>query len=84
MQEDQEEPILHTHWLRCPSCFKSWYETHEQEQDISQRESICEFCCNDPTSLELLHRRVEVMNTAPVNTMPVLMAHLMKHVELKE
>ena len=57
MGKDQENPILHVHWLRCPSCFKSWYETHEQEQDISQRESVCEFCCNESA----LRRRAEVM-----------------------
>ncbi len=80
---DSEEKIAIRH--RCPSCFLNWTDYYERDEELPTKNALCDFCLRPGvTSLEILHRMVDIMPMASPSDYPNFTRHLMKHVVLKE
>ena len=80
---DKEEKIEVHH--RCLRCFKRWDQLYVKNDEKPCSQTLCEYCSvPGRTSLETLHRMVDIMPFASPSDYPNFTRHLMKHVVLKE
>jgi hypothetical protein len=75
-----EEEIFYQ-YFKCPLCFFQWNETSNEEIE-NDKEKVCEFCQNKPTSLQLLHRQVDILEKCDVADFPKVLRHLLQHIDL--
>lgn len=77
----EEKSFISCH---CPRCFKNWQEEGPLEiEEVLVK--ACEFCSQpNKSSLDILHRMIEVMDTAHLIDYPKFIKHLLKHLVLKE
>lgn len=75
----------------CWQCFHSWAEEEtEEERELrgigngQLEKKLCDFCTkNSPmSSLQLLHRQIDILETATIRDFPAFIKNLVKHVNL--
>lgn len=82
MSEKETEKV----YMSCKSCFKYWtQEVPISESHNETREGLCDYCMDKTfSSLELLKRRLDVLDQAVIYKFPEFIRHLVKHLDLRE
>ena len=76
-----EEEIFHN-YFKCPSCFYLWREASNRGIE-SRIEKLCSWCEeNKPSSLQLLHRQVDILSHCGASDFPKVFKHLFDHIHL--
>lgn len=81
--------------FECPCCFLIFEEEHEIDELISYTpEKMCEYCKLKPWlmvdnllnahSLQLLKRRMEVLDKTRLHRFPTIIKHLFEHIVLED
>lgn len=69
---------------RCPKCFCRWIDPETEHADDASNKQ-CRVCEENPymTSIALLKRMIEVLETTSLSDFPKFMSHFVKHIKIE-
>ena len=71
-------------YLTCKNCFVNWSEkTKLFDSSFDVQEDICDFCKNNPSSIDLAHHMIDIFDKTHLSDFNKIFKHILKHIKLE-